>query len=57
MLGGLIKRITMSIEGDAGSSTPPATKQPNAGSTTSSETKQPKSRDAVRTRDQRKLDA
>jgi four helix bundle protein len=33
MLGGLIKRITISIEANAGSSTPPATKQPNAGST------------------------
>jgi four helix bundle protein len=40
MLGGLIRRITASIEGNEGSGTPP-------------ETKQPKSRDALRPRDQR----
>jgi four helix bundle protein len=41
MLGGLIRRITASIEANAGSATPPVTKQP-------------KSRDAVRPSDQRK---
>jgi four helix bundle protein len=70
MLGGLIKRITISLEGNAGSAIPPDAKKPNTGSathpdtkepnsesTTPSETKQPKFRDAVRYSDQRKLDA
>jgi four helix bundle protein len=44
MLGGLIKRITISLEGNEGTGTPPATKQS-------------KSRDVVPSSDQRKPEA
>jgi four helix bundle protein len=44
MLGGLIKRVSISIEASEAASTPPVTKQP-------------KSRDALPPSDQRKLDA